>query len=183
MCKQKSRDSTSSSPTMRKTSSACCCIRRDARVSFQSLVGSTIVETNLYCRSVAWRPPPYTCKRCKQQFWSLTEMNDPWGEICRSCSTGASAQESPQFVPCGHVYLLRAGSYYKIGMSRDFESRFDQIRLQLPFAVKEVHRIETDDPEGIERYWHERFSKKRTNGEWFELSDEDVRIFRCRGRM
>src|SRR6516225_11798607 len=96
-------------------------------------------------------------------------MNDPWGEICRSGSTGASApssrtgasQEDPQFVPCGHVYLLRAGSFYKIGMSRDFEGRFDQIRLQLPFPVKEVHRIETDDPEGIERYWHERSLKKR----------------------
>ena len=190
MCKQKSRDSTTSFPTMRKPSSACCCIRRDAQVSFRSLVCSTTVETNLYSRSVL-RGAPYTCKRGKQQFRSLTEMNDPRGEICRSCSTGASApssrtgasQEAPQFVPCGHVYLPRAGSFYKIGMSRDFESRFDQIRLQLPFPVKEVHRIKTDDPEGIERYWHQRFSKKRKMANGSNSQTKTSESFICRDRM
>jgi hypothetical protein len=138
--------------------------------------------------------PPYECKQCGQQFWSLTEMIDPWGEICRSCSRDplrpfnhpeASSQQEPQFVPCGYVYLLRAGLFYKIGMTTrdDPERRLREIRLQLPFPIKEVHRIATDDPEGIERYWHQRFSERRKNGEWFELSDTDARIFRCRDRM
>ena len=80
------------------------------------------------------------------------------------------------------MYLLRSGPHYKIGMTRDFASRLDQIKLQLPLPVEVIHKIETDDPEGIEGYWHRRFSEKRQNGEWFSLTEEDVAIFTWRTR-
>ena len=39
----------------------------------------------------------------------------------------------------GVVYLLKAGPYYKIGNSINFEQRLGQIKLQLPYAVEELH--------------------------------------------
>ncbi len=76
-----------------------------------------------------------------------------------------------------------AGPFYKIGKTTNFKQRLGQIKLQLPYAVEVVHTIETDDINGIERYWHKRFADKRANGEWFVLTEADVAAFKSRSRM
>jgi hypothetical protein len=77
----------------------------------------------------------------------------------------------------GSVNLMRSGKHYKIGFSAHVGRRSYEVALQLPEKLEVVHEIETDGPEGIERYWHERFASKRANGEWFASSDADVAAF------
>jgi len=43
--------------------------------------------------------PPYECKQCKRQFWSLTAMIDPWGETCNSCGKEAPSQQEQPIEP------------------------------------------------------------------------------------
>lgn len=83
----------------------------------------------------------------------------------------------------GFVYLMKSGKHYKIGRSNSAGRRHYEVSLQLPEPVSLVHEIATDDPVGIERYWHERFAGRRRNGEWFELRREDVSAFRRRKFM
>jgi hypothetical protein len=98
-------------------------------------------------------------------------------------SAVATVAQAATIAAFGSVYMLKAGRNYKIGRSNAFGRREREIALQLPQRADTVHVIKTDDPEGIEAYWHHRFKSKRANGEWFTLSAEDVAAFRRRKFM
>lgn len=78
----------------------------------------------------------------------------------------------------GYVYMQRHASDYKIGFTTSLNKRGRQIQIELPQEIELVHSILTDDPQGVEAYWHRRFADKRTRGEWFRLTKNDVAAFR-----
>lgn len=87
----------------------------------------------------------------------------------------------------GYVYLalMKVGreKRYKIGKANLVEQRARQIGPHLPEDLELIHAISTDDAYGIEAYWHKRFAEKRRGGEWFELTADDVRVFKRRRFM
>lgn len=83
----------------------------------------------------------------------------------------------------GSVYMLKLGKHHKIGKTFSVPRRHREIALELPEKPEVIHVITSDDPSGIEAYWHARFAAKRTNGEWFSLTREDVRAFKRRKFM
>jgi hypothetical protein len=78
----------------------------------------------------------------------------------------------------GSVYLLKSERFYKVGRTACLHRRTRELAIQLPEKANLVHAITTDDPVGIEAYWHRRFALRRRNGEFFALSADDVRAFR-----
>jgi hypothetical protein len=91
-----------------------------------------------------------------------------------------SVETGPSTLREGWVYLLQSGGHYKIDRSDELEKRVKQVSIALPAKVDLVHAIKTDDPPGIEGYWHRRFAEQRANGEWFKLSHADVKAFKRR---
>lgn len=104
-------------------------------------------------------------------------------EMCRKVldSKAPLPKESSEVnIQVGYVYLVRHGSRqeYKIGKTTNPMRREGEIRLLMPELVTPVHTIQTDDPSGIEAYWHKRFATKRKQGEWFALDPTDVKAFK-----
>jgi hypothetical protein len=86
--------------------------------------------------------------------------------------------DSQDEICVGEVYLFKSGRYFKIGKTNDTVRRGQEIRVQLPERLELIHSIKTDDPSGVEAYWHKRFDSKRMQGEWFDLDSNDIKAFK-----
>lgn len=102
-------------------------------------------------------------------------------EVCEKAipkSKPRKSQEKETEPDFGFVYMMKSGKYFKIGKSYSVERRNYELGLKLPDELKTIHKIQTDDPNGIEAYWHKRFEEKRKGGEWFDLTVSDVKTFK-----
>jgi hypothetical protein len=120
-----------------------------------------------------------------EYFKDKPDMADVVAAVEPLAAEEPEADDQPSAEPGerGYVYLLKSGRYYKIGYTLDVGRRRYDIALQMPEPVTEEHIIATDDPAGIEQYWHARFKDRRKNGEWFELTRADVSAFKRRKFM
>jgi hypothetical protein len=90
--------------------------------------------------------------------------------------------KSPRKKVVGYVYLLRANTgNYKIGKTKDPSNRMRTFGIQLPFEVEYEHLIKSADMGRLEATLHKRFKDRRINGEWFDLSADDVAYIKSIG--
>lgn len=123
-----------------------------------------------------------------EKLTAFADSNPDFADVAELLAESApvsrtKAAGEPQSVVTGVVYLIRMGEFHKIGKSNDPGRRSYELGLRLPEKHDVEHVIETDDPSGIEAYWHRRFASQRSNGEWFRLSPGDVAAFRRRSYM
>lgn len=73
-----------------------------------------------------------------------------------------------------HIYLMKCGDKYKIGVSNNVEKRKKQLDNR-PFPV-EIIAVSplVEGAYEIERELHEIYSDCRIDGEWFNLTQEEV---------
>lgn len=81
-------------------------------------------------------------------------------------------------VATAFVYLMKSGRHYKIGRTNSPGRRSWELGIKIPIPPQTIHSFETDDPVGVEAYWHKRFEAKRGEGEWFNLNADDIAAFK-----
>jgi len=76
----------------------------------------------------------------------------------------------------GFIYLIHAvgSDFYKIGKTTNPDRRILQIAPQMPFPTRYVRVWRSDFMSIAEKMLHEQFEYVRTNGEWFELSGDEL---------
>ena len=153
----------------------------------------TTMELRLYRKTIPAFPSHSTIDnrfRSKAEMLraisSWTRDRPEWADVAAvlkavaSDSVAVASDRPSEIGRDGIVYLIKSGDHYKIGRSDEIERRIREIRLALPEAATLVHAIRTDDPSGIEAYWHKRFADRRANGEWFRLNATEVAAFKRR---
>lgn len=78
----------------------------------------------------------------------------------------------------GVLYIIKAAEFYKIGITTDPLCRVKTIGTKLPIKCRIIRTyfIPKNDLRNIESFWHDFFSAKNSNGEWFFLSNNDLAI-------
>lgn len=75
----------------------------------------------------------------------------------------------------GWVYVIHGeNNRFKIGISKNVEKRLKSFS-QLPFPVTLIYKKKTKNMEETELFLHKKYEEQRINGEWFELSDKDIK--------
>lgn len=73
-----------------------------------------------------------------------------------------------------YIYLINCSYFYKIGFSKNPQNRLKTIKTHNPLKVTLFATLKTDKYIELEKELHDLFSSKRTNGEWFELKNDDL---------
>lgn len=95
----------------------------------------------------------------------------------RMAETRKYVAENQQKKPTkpGVVYFLSYERHgIKIGYTRNLQGRLSQLRIASPFPLTLIGSIETDDPEGLERYAHQFFEAYKINSEWFSIDEIEI---------
>lgn len=77
----------------------------------------------------------------------------------------------------GYVYLIQMcgfGDFHKIGKAKSVKNRMGLFNVKLPFDWELIHTFPADDYTLAENALHRQFADRLINGEWFDLTPEDV---------
>lgn len=152
-----------------------------ARRADSTLPSTTLLQRRLGPK-VGWSERLKTfCELHESEYGDVVAMlPDAPTELDDDASPARHPRRAEDVV--GYVYLIKSGRHYKIGRSNAYGRRQRELAIQLPERARQVHVIKTDDPVGIERYWHQRFAEQRVrpDAEWFDLRPEHVAAFKRR---
>ena len=74
----------------------------------------------------------------------------------------------------GYVYIISSNYGCKIGKSKDYDSRLRKFDVEFPFNFNVLRVYKVRDRHETESFLHNLYQDKKLNGEWFEISIDDI---------
>lgn len=123
-------------------------------------------------------------KFLKDQKSIAPEASTPKREIDKIYLFDSNQQELDRIIQLpalpgkapGYVYFVQeymTGSF-KIGKTKHIDRRMNVFNVKLPFENKLIFLIKTADHHQTESAFHQHFLNKRLEGEWFNLTRDDM---------
>jgi len=78
----------------------------------------------------------------------------------------------------GYVYVIRCNDFYKIGKANNVKSRLEALQTATPYALELILTFKTKYPLRLESHLHYHFRNQNVRGEWFTLSDNDLKLIK-----
>lgn len=79
-------------------------------------------------------------------------------------------------VDFGFVYIIKSVLGCKIGMSKSIHDRTKIFNVKLPIEWEFERVYCLKEYKLLEKFLHSKFESKKINGEWFNLSEEDLKL-------
>lgn len=77
----------------------------------------------------------------------------------------------------GFIYLVKSIHGYKIGQTKKPKKRFEIFSVKLPFKIEILRMVEVNNYLDVEKGLHLTFQNNHLNGEWFDMSKQDIQLF------
>ena len=77
-----------------------------------------------------------------------------------------------------YLYILSDGTYYKVGISNDYNKRFRNIQTGNAKKVLPLWIFKCEDAGYLEKIIHKAFFDKKIQGEWLTFSFEELKYLR-----
>lgn len=77
-------------------------------------------------------------------------------------------------VDAGSVYFIESDFGWKIGKATNLKKRRQHFSVKLPFEFAVRCQIKTHQKTKVESYFHNYFKDRLINGEWYDITDDDI---------
>lgn len=117
---------------------------------------------------------------------TLTQMQQNQQAAFRRAAYNTAVLDSARLAPApttaetrggraGFVYVAGGKGWYKIGMANDVLARISTLQTACPFRLAVVNAWRVHHAARAEALLHRKYREFRCSGEWFSLSEEEVR--------
>lgn len=78
----------------------------------------------------------------------------------------------------GYLYVIKCNEIYKLGFTRNADTRFAKYKTECPYPFEVIVRFKTIGVTELEYLLKKYFKPKRVRGEWFMLTEHDICVIR-----